>query len=60
MAISVSQLDQLIEGDIVLYKLGDEFFPVEIKLIVNKNLSKYIVGTDGVAYILDDLYIEAQ
>ena len=58
MAISIQELSVLSEGDIVLFKIGDEYYPIEIKYIVDKSISKYIVGTDGVAYMLNEIFME--
>lgn len=55
--IKVSELSKLIEGDIVLVKIDTDYFPIEVKMIVNTSLSKYIVGTNGVAYSLNELYL---
>lgn len=58
--IEVKDLELLEEGDVVLFKLKDEYFPIEIKYVVNKSLSKYIVGVDGCMYSLKDLYMKAE
>ncbi len=56
----INDLSKVREGDVVLVKIGNEYFPIEIKLIVNTSLSKYIVDTKGVCYMLRDLYFKEE
>lgn len=56
----INDLSKVREGDVVLVKIGNEYFPIEIKLIVNTSLSKYIVDTNGVCYMLRDLYFKEE
>jgi len=57
--IKIDDLKNLFEGENILVKVGDDYNPVEIKFIVDKSLSNYVVGTDGVAYQLDQIYTTA-
>lgn len=54
----LNDLSGILEGDILLVKVHEEYYPIEVKLVTDKNLSHYVVGTDGCGYSLKDLYIE--